>query len=389
MSNLSFSSTVELRQTLLHHLLNYKLRLRKMESVGAMNWSSFNGMISADEAEFITQLLGSYPLTNEQDSDPSLVIPPMFWSGHEATNMAGGDENSYYNYSDSVNSSLNSWALGNSNDFFVPTYNYNNYYPVESTNVIPVMNDTPEFIDLCTVEKQNISNLFEDTACLNEETSGDDLGEPGVNQSQAVSVLPTNCATQPKRKLKMAESENPMSDSNCTNPSENPKKKSRASGDVQRNAKNAQSKKNQKMVRLEEEEESNAGLNVHSSSSYSDDDLNASQELNGGVSSSSKGSSALNLNGKERAGRGSATDPQSLYARKRRERINERLRILQKLVPNGTKVDISTMLEEAVQYVKFLQLQIKLLSSDELWMYAPIAYNGMDIGLDRKISAML
>ncbi|GER31093.1 basic helix-loop-helix (bHLH) DNA-bindingsuperfamily protein [Striga asiatica] len=84
-------------------------------------------------------------------------------------------------------------------------------------------------------------------------------------------------------------------------------------------------------------------------------------------------------------GKGPATDPQSVYARKRRERINERLRILQNLVPNGTKVDISTMLEEAVQYVKFLQLQIKLLSSDDLWMYAPIAYNGMEIGLYQKI----
>ncbi|KAL5197371.1 hypothetical protein ABZP36_000883 [Zizania latifolia] len=80
-----------------------------------------------------------------------------------------------------------------------------------------------------------------------------------------------------------------------------------------------------------------------------------------------------------RANHGAATDPQSLYARKRRERINERLRILQNLVPNGTKVDISTMLEEAVQYVKFLQLQIKLLSSDDMWMYAPVAYNGLNI----------
>ncbi|GAU14992.1 hypothetical protein TSUD_47870 [Trifolium subterraneum] len=69
-------------------------------------------------------------------------------------------------------------------------------------------------------------------------------------------------------------------------------------------------------------------------------------------------------------------------ASRRRERINERLRILQTLVPNGTKVDISTMLEEAVQYVKFLQLQIKLLSSEDMWMYAPIAYNGINIGLD-------
>ncbi|KAK3145978.1 hypothetical protein QOZ80_3BG0259990 [Eleusine coracana subsp. coracana] len=89
---------------------------------------------------------------------------------------------------------------------------------------------------------------------------------------------------------------------------------------------------------------------------------------------------------KTRASKGSATDPQSLYARKRRERINERLKILQKLVPNGTKVDISTMLEEAVQYVRFLQLQIKMLSSDETWMYAPIAYNGMSLGIDLKIS---
>ncbi|XP_066361250.1 uncharacterized protein [Miscanthus floridulus] len=90
--------------------------------------------------------------------------------------------------------------------------------------------------------------------------------------------------------------------------------------------------------------------------------------------------------GKNQADCRSATESQSLYARKRRERINERLRILQNLVPNGTKVDISTMLEEAVQYVKFLQLQIKLLSSDEMWMYAPIAYNGMNIGIDLNLS---
>ncbi|KAK9988617.1 hypothetical protein SO802_028856 [Lithocarpus litseifolius] len=73
---------------------------------------------------------------------------------------------------------------------------------------------------------------------------------------------------------------------------------------------------------------------------------------------------------------------------KRREKINDRLRVLQNLVPNGTKVDISTMLEEAVQYVKFLQHQIKLLSSDELWMYAPVAYNGLDIGLDLKNTSL-
>ncbi|CAM0949225.1 unnamed protein product [Alopecurus aequalis] len=109
----------------------------------------------------------------------------------------------------------------------------------------------------------------------------------------------------------------------------------------------------------------------------SDNDSNASQE--------SADADGVSPKGKARAGRGAATDPQSLYARKRRERINERLKTLQTLVPNGTKVDMSTMLEEAVQYVKFLQLQIKVLSSDDMWMYAPLAYNGMNIGLDLNL----
>ncbi|KAL8172284.1 hypothetical protein V2J09_024088 [Rumex salicifolius] len=143
--------------------------------------------------------------------------------------------------------------------------------------------------------------------------------------------------------------------------------------------------KSKKRQRVNSVEDGNNGGLKRQSSSYcsSEDESNLSLELNNGVTSST----ARNSNGKTRACRGSATDPQSLYARKRRERINERLRILQGLVPNGTKVDISTMLEEAVEYVKFLQLQIKLLSSDDLWMYAPIAYNGMDIGLDLKINA--
>ena len=66
------------------------------------------------------------------------------------------------------------------------------------------------------------------------------------------------------------------------------------------------------------EEDTNAVSEGQSSSSISsEDDSNASQELNGGATSESKGSAALNSNGKTRASRGSATDPQSLYARVR------------------------------------------------------------------------
>eukprot|EP00850_Spirogloea_muscicola_P021538 SM000253S09027 [mRNA] locus=s253:131293:145484:+ [translate_table: standard] len=62
---------------------------------------------------------------------------------------------------------------------------------------------------------------------------------------------------------------------------------------------------------------------------------------------------------KPRQKRGTATDPQSLAARARRERISRKLRTLQTLVPNGNRLDTATMLDQAIEYVRFLQLQLR------------------------------
>ncbi|WVZ73302.1 hypothetical protein U9M48_021627 [Paspalum notatum var. saurae] len=81
---------------------------------------------------------------------------------------------------------------------------------------------------------------------------------------------------------------------------------------------------------------------------------------------SSGGGAAPPRQQRQRAKRGQATDPHSIAERLRRERIAERMKALQELVPNANKTDKASMLDEIIDYVKFLQLQVKVLSMSRL-----------------------
>ncbi|GMP38526.1 hypothetical protein CsSME_00009739 [Camellia sinensis var. sinensis] len=330
-----------------------------MEAMPEIEWNGFNtGMYCSEEADFMAQLLGNCSLPNELPEISSFGVP-----SESAMNFSV----MYSSSDNSINPNVHSLSQESS-------YNYQYQELSDHSHQFLAMNDSSMSIDFYTGEDRNTGSPVE--------VYTDNLmeGDDEIIREPEMAAVPETSSEEKSDSLQ---------------PENSSKKRSRVSGDVQRK-RNVKSRKNQKVVSGNNNNEDNnnngGGINNQASSSCCSEDAqysNGSQEQqNGGMttSSSSKGAAAtLNLNGKSRASRRSATDPQSLYARKRRERINERLKILQNLVPNGTKVDISTMLEEAVQYVKFLQLQIKLLSSDDLWMYAPIAYNGMDNGLDLKI----
>ncbi|GER54011.1 transcription factor PIF3 [Striga asiatica] len=66
--------------------------------------------------------------------------------------------------------------------------------------------------------------------------------------------------------------------------------------------------------------------------------------------------------------RSSVAEVHNLSERRRRDRINERMRALQELIPHSNKSDKASMLDEAIEYMKSLQWQLQL-----LWMGSGMA----------------
>ncbi|KAJ4805033.1 Transcription factor PIF3 [Rhynchospora pubera] len=66
-----------------------------------------------------------------------------------------------------------------------------------------------------------------------------------------------------------------------------------------------------------------------------------------------------------------AAEVHNLSERRRRERINEKMKALQELIPNCSKADKASMLEDAIEYLKTLQLQVQMMSMGNGMFMAP------------------
>ncbi|KAF7815682.1 transcription factor PIF4-like isoform X1 [Senna tora] len=73
--------------------------------------------------------------------------------------------------------------------------------------------------------------------------------------------------------------------------------------------------------------------------------------------------------------RNRAAEVHNLSERRRRDRINEKMKALQQLIPHSNKTDKASMLDEAIEYLKSLQLQLQV-----MWMgagMAPVMFPGI------------
>ncbi|KAL6191882.1 hypothetical protein ACLB2K_038271 [Fragaria x ananassa] len=285
-------------------------------------WSSHSlgGMFTADqqEADFMMiHLLENYP------NIPDMAIPDDFWPGNEestllniSSNYGSPDYSLESTYSLLNDSSQETDLFSTSTDRF---YNLSGSPPMTLVTRNVHGNDNSISTDFCAAEAIDVTSLY-------------------LIQGEGDVSIDGN-VEEPSRYQRDESASIDHEKSNTSSSKISSMKRPKASENDQMNK---ISRKSMKSCNNEQD-----GNHID----------NASQlQPSGGISEAA----ALNLNGKTRATRGSATDAQSVYAR----------------------VDISTMLEEAVNYVKFLQLQIKMLSSDDTWMYAPICYNEMVFGLD-------
>ncbi|KAH6771285.1 hypothetical protein C2S52_016088 [Perilla frutescens var. hirtella] len=89
--------------------------------------------------------------------------------------------------------------------------------------------------------------------------------------------------------------------------------------------------------------------------------------------------------------RSRAAEVHNLSERRRRDRINEKMKALQELIPRCNKSDKASMLDEAIEYLKSLQLQVQMMSMGcgmvpmmypGMQQYMPAMGMGIGMGMD-------
>ncbi|KAL2522746.1 transcription factor SPATULA-like [Forsythia ovata] len=75
--------------------------------------------------------------------------------------------------------------------------------------------------------------------------------------------------------------------------------------------------------------------------------------------------------------RSRAAEVHNLSEKRRRSRINEKMKALQNLIPNSNKTDKASMLDEAIEYLKQLQLQVQMLTMRNGLSLYPVSLPGM------------
>ncbi|KAL7117033.1 hypothetical protein ACP275_03G045800 [Erythranthe tilingii] len=114
--------------------------------------------------------------------------------------------------------------------------------------------------------------------------------------------------------------------------------------------------------------EPSTGINFSDTSCFfgrDSDGLNPSSSVKNLASSSEEpeGSDAPGNPSLPRSSKRSrAAEVHNLSEKRRRSRINEKLKALQNLIPNSNKTDKASMLDEAIEYLKQLQLQVQMLT---------------------------
>lgn len=203
-----------------------------MEPIGVISegeWSSLSGMYTAEEADFMAQLLNNASLPNESSGDSSLGVPSStFWPAHESSmSVEGLSESSYYS-SDMATSNFYSFSHGTR---FGGSSSQHSYYLSDSHPIL-VPNNNSMSMNFYMVDIKNASSFLVegDDVCLNQEKSDGSAEEYAGNVPAA--VLPEKDSQQVRQsEMPIPESES-IPEEKCNKPPQNSKKRSRISADV-------------------------------------------------------------------------------------------------------------------------------------------------------------